>query len=55
MWLLVDGKSLTFALDKELSKAFLELATLCKAVVCCMSFYMNRCTSASRQVDRPCI
>lgn len=30
-----DGKSLTFALEKDLSKTFLELAILCKAVVCC--------------------
>ncbi|KAG9073473.1 hypothetical protein FS749_015136, partial [Ceratobasidium sp. UAMH 11750] len=33
--LIIDGKSLTFALEKELSKEFLELAILCKAVVCC--------------------
>jgi phospholipid-transporting ATPase len=30
-----DGKSLGFALEKELAKPFLELALLCKAVVCC--------------------
>jgi phospholipid-transporting ATPase len=30
-----DGKSLGFALDKSISKPFLELAVLCKAVVCC--------------------
>ena len=30
-----DGKSLTFALEKELSKTFLELAIMCKAVICC--------------------
>ncbi|KAF8548890.1 phospholipid-translocating P-type ATPase [Imleria badia] len=33
--LVIDGKSLTFALEKEVSKSFLELALLCKAVVCC--------------------
>ncbi|KAH7883148.1 Ca-transporting ATPase [Phlebopus sp. FC_14] len=33
--LIIDGKSLTFALEKELSQSFLELALLCKAVVCC--------------------
>ncbi|TEB37429.1 calcium transporting ATPase [Coprinellus micaceus] len=33
--LIIDGKSLTFALEKELSKSFLELAIMCKAVVCC--------------------
>ncbi|KAF9564813.1 calcium transporting ATPase [Agrocybe pediades] len=33
--LIIDGKSLTFALEKELSKVFLELAIMCKAVICC--------------------
>ncbi|KAI0629096.1 phospholipid-translocating P-type ATPase [Trametes polyzona] len=33
--LVIDGKSLTFALEKEISKIFLELAILCKAVICC--------------------
>ncbi|GJJ05826.1 hypothetical protein Clacol_000013 [Clathrus columnatus] len=33
--LIIDGKSLTFALEKELSKSFLELAIMCKAVICC--------------------
>ncbi|KAF7800091.1 hypothetical protein EIP86_011334 [Pleurotus ostreatoroseus] len=33
--LIIDGKSLTFALEKEISKTFLELAIMCKAVVCC--------------------
>ncbi|KIY61355.1 phospholipid-translocating P-type ATPase [Cylindrobasidium torrendii FP15055 ss-10] len=33
--LVIDGKSLTFALEKPLSKIFLELAIMCKAVVCC--------------------
>ncbi|KAI6168614.1 Ca-transporting ATPase [Pisolithus thermaeus] len=33
--LIIDGKSLGFALQKELSKSFLELALLCKAVICC--------------------
>ncbi|KIJ48262.1 hypothetical protein M422DRAFT_248065 [Sphaerobolus stellatus SS14] len=31
--LIIDGKSLGFALEKELSEQFLELAVLCKAVV----------------------
>lgn len=30
-----DGKSLTFALEKECSDVFLELAVMCKAVICC--------------------
>ncbi|EIN08690.1 aminophospholipid-transporting P-type ATPase [Punctularia strigosozonata HHB-11173 SS5] len=33
--LIIDGKSLTFALEKPLNKSFLELAIMCKAVVCC--------------------
>lgn len=30
-----DGKSLKFALEKPLSTSFLELAIMCKAVICC--------------------
>ncbi|PPQ89698.1 hypothetical protein CVT25_014099 [Psilocybe cyanescens] len=33
--LIIDGKSLGFALEKSLSKIFLELAIMCKAVICC--------------------
>ena len=33
--LVIDGKSLTFALEKDLEKLFLDLAVLCKAVICC--------------------
>ncbi|KAH9942242.1 phospholipid-translocating P-type ATPase [Epithele typhae] len=33
--LIIDGKSLAFALEKDISKIFLELAILCKAVICC--------------------
>ncbi|GAA5960201.1 hypothetical protein JCM8115_002542 [Rhodotorula mucilaginosa] len=33
--LIIDGKNLSFALEKELSSVFLELAVMCKAVVCC--------------------
>ncbi|KIK68995.1 hypothetical protein GYMLUDRAFT_35032 [Collybiopsis luxurians FD-317 M1] len=33
--LVIDGKSLTFALEKPISKVFLELAIMCKAVICC--------------------
>jgi phospholipid-transporting ATPase len=33
--LVIDGKSLTFALEKDVSKLFLELAIMCKAVMCC--------------------
>ncbi|KAJ5815652.1 hypothetical protein N7474_007429 [Penicillium riverlandense] len=33
--LVIDGKSLTFALEKDMEKLFLDLAVQCKAVVCC--------------------
>ncbi|GJJ67904.1 phospholipid-transporting ATPase [Entomortierella parvispora] len=33
--LVIDGKSLGYALEKDVEKVFLELAVLCKAVVCC--------------------
>lgn len=33
--LIIDGKSLTFALEKDLEKLFLDLAVICKAVICC--------------------
>lgn len=33
--LIIDGKSLEFALDRRIEKAFLELAVQCKAVICC--------------------
>lgn len=33
--LIIDGKSLTYALEKDLEKAFLDLAIMCKAVICC--------------------
>lgn len=33
--LIIDGKSLTYALEKDMEKLFLELAVMCKAVVCC--------------------
>lgn len=34
MALIIDGRSLTFALEKDMEKLFLDLAVLCKAVVC---------------------
>lgn len=33
--LIIDGKSLTYALEKDMEKLFLELAVMCKAVICC--------------------
>ncbi|CAO2836402.1 unnamed protein product [Amaranthus hypochondriacus] len=35
--LIIDGKSLAFALDKNLEKSFLEVATGCYSVICCRS------------------
>jgi phospholipid-transporting ATPase len=35
MALIIDGKSLGFALDKSLEQDFLNLAVLCKGVICC--------------------
>lgn len=32
--LVIDGKSLTFALEKDMEKMFLDLAVMCKAVIC---------------------
>ena len=34
MALVIDGKSLTFALEKDMEKMFLDLAIMCKAVIC---------------------
>ncbi|KAI9208671.1 uncharacterized protein BJ171DRAFT_489619 [Polychytrium aggregatum] len=33
--LIIDGKSLGFALERDISFDFLKLATMCKAVICC--------------------
>ncbi|KIV95128.1 hypothetical protein PV10_02814 [Exophiala mesophila] len=33
--LVIDGKSLTYALEKDMETMFLDLAVMCKAVVCC--------------------
>jgi phospholipid-transporting ATPase len=32
--LVIDGRSLTFALEKDMEKLFLDLAVICKAVIC---------------------
>lgn len=33
--LVIDGKSLTFALEPDMEKMFYDLAVMCKAVICC--------------------
>ncbi|KAF2222598.1 putative phospholipid-transporting ATPase [Elsinoe ampelina] len=33
--LVIDGKSLTYALERDMEKQFLDLAVMCKAVICC--------------------
>jgi phospholipid-translocating ATPase len=35
--LIIDGKSLTYALEDEIKKMFLDLATSCASVICCRS------------------
>ncbi|XVF60291.1 hypothetical protein PTKIN_Ptkin08bG0033600 [Pterospermum kingtungense] len=35
--LIIDGKSLTFALDKSLANRFMDLARSCATVICCRS------------------
>ncbi|OMO59155.1 Cation-transporting P-type ATPase [Corchorus capsularis] len=35
--LIIDGKSLTFALDKDLVNSFMDLAMACATVICCRS------------------
>ncbi|KAL9122281.1 MAG: hypothetical protein Q9187_001158 [Circinaria calcarea] len=35
MALVIDGKSLTYALEKDMEVMFLDLAVMCKAVICC--------------------
>ncbi|WBW71444.1 P-type ATPase [Schizosaccharomyces osmophilus] len=35
MALIIDGVSLTFALERSLERRFFELASLCRAVICC--------------------
>ncbi|CAN7026336.1 hypothetical protein IGI04_024900 [Brassica rapa subsp. trilocularis] len=35
--LIIDGKSLTYALEEEIKKTFLDLATGCASVICCRS------------------
>ena len=65
--LIIDGKSLTYALEKEISGLFLELAVMCKAVVCCESGFGRRLapyhasmhahyipSSTPQAVSRPC-
>jgi phospholipid-transporting ATPase len=32
--LVIDGKSLTYALERDMEKSFLDLAVMCKAVIC---------------------
>ncbi|KAI8081524.1 uncharacterized protein BX664DRAFT_268350 [Halteromyces radiatus] len=35
MALIIDGKALTYALEKDLEKTFYDIAIQCKAVICC--------------------
>lgn len=45
--LVIDGKSLTYALEKDLEKQFLDLAVKCKAVICWYVFcFYSTCMDA---------
>ncbi|KAI9143581.1 aminophospholipid-transporting P-type ATPase [Paraphysoderma sedebokerense] len=33
--LIIDGRTLDFALEKDMQKTFLDLASMCKSVICC--------------------
>lgn len=55
--LIIDGKSLSFALEDECKAILLELAIMCKAVVCCEFIKGLLRTSRdadSQVVSRPC-
>ena len=39
--LIIDGKSLTYALEKDMEKMFLDLAVMCKAVICWYIFLLE--------------
>ena len=41
MALIIDGKSLTFALEKDMEKMFLDLAVMCKSVICWYVTYIQ--------------
>jgi phospholipid-transporting ATPase len=43
--LVIDGKSLTFALEKDLEKMFLDLAVICKAVICWYVLFLSSYTT----------
>ncbi|XP_047313669.1 putative phospholipid-transporting ATPase 9 [Impatiens glandulifera] len=40
--LIIDGKSLTYALDDDVKNVFLELAVSCASVICCRSSPMQK-------------
>lgn len=48
--LIIDGRSLTFALEKNMEKMFLELAIMCKAVIC---WYASKLNNHFAQADIP--
>ena len=49
--LIIDGKSLTFALEKDMEKMFLELAIMCKAVICW--YVCSSCLTECRLISSP--
>lgn len=49
--LIIDGKSLTYALEDEIKKTFLDLATSCASVICCRSSPKQKALVQSLNLD----
>jgi len=49
--LIIDGKSLTYALEDEIKKMFLDLATSCASVICCRSSPKQKALVHSLNLD----
>lgn len=49
--LIIDGKSLIFALDKNLIIRFMELAMKCATVICCRSSPKQKAIKICRLLD----
>lgn len=53
--LVIDGKSLTFALEKNMEKMFLELAIMCKAVICWFVLTSAETRQYLANLSQPCL
>ena len=49
--LIIDGKSLTYALEDEVKNTFLDLATGCASVICCRSSPKQKALVQSSNLD----